>query len=91
MRLTILALAFVLFFAALASADAPELADEALVLRWQRDIARMNAARLALELSTAALVARHNLGPGDEIPDPETRVIKRAPRPAPKSPAPPAK
>lgn len=81
MRLTILAFVFVLFFAALASAAEPELADEALTLKFQRDQARLQLAQKELAASIAAIVQRHklDLAAGDDF-DPETRVIKRAPK-----------
>lgn len=82
MKWLVLALALLLYGAAWA--EQPELADEMLVLRWQRDVARAeNALRIAAELERAAaasrdaILAKHKIEPGDEI-DGETRVIKRA-------------
>lgn len=101
MRILLSLFVVILFAAALASADPapPELADEVLVLRWQRDATRVQAAENALavaqrdleqlkqaaEKSRAAIVAHHKLDltAGDDI-NAETRVIKRAPKPEPK-------
>lgn len=86
MKTLLAILAALLFLAAHASAEQPELADEALVLRWQRDVARVELARRALleaeraaEASRVAVVTRHKLVDGDSL-DAETRVIKRAPK-----------